>query len=1011
MIASLRQVHVHGGRLPHQHQYKGEETQGADIPTPAPRCSQFNVNVYELTQSALKRHSLPQAIDPPIEANSRKRQLATAGPVAWSPSLIIHTSLDSRLALPSPVFPVPQPVNSVTMFALRRAVSARSAAATSRLVTPSLARPSARLTAAVASASRSPGAFQRRSYHETPQDTYGYRLAREFRLPDYSPEELANRQANANLLRLVHAYRTHGHLVAKLDPLGINTPKSEVPELNPARYGLVDANQTYNLNGIIHVGKSSDPTVAREQATLSTILKHLHNTYSNHIAYEFQHIPDSSERRWFSHMLESYDKRPFSAEEKKRMLALLTKSEVFDLFMTKKFPSVKRYGLEGGESMMVVMDTLFSTANAAGIVDSVDLHYPSSARPAARVAAPQLESLGGHQPGGHGQDARSANGCGEGGAEGSDCYLGDRVMCVQMHGDAAFAGQGVVAETLGLSNLPHYTCGGSVHVIVNNQVGYTTPAVNARSSRYASDVGKMINAPVIHVNGDHPEDVARATALAVEYRNKFHKDVILDLIVFRKWGHNELDEPRFTQPKMYSVIGGRPSIPRKYETELVQQGVVAPGEVEALREEHYKKLDSHLEAIDTYEPPSEHLKGKWTGMISPKEAVVAPETGVAMDTLKKVGLASVTVPEGFKVHSRLQKFHVQPRVQKIEQNKPVDWATAEALAFGSLMLDGYGVRISGQDVGRGTFSQRHCMLVDQTTENVYTPLNAMVRPGQGKLEIANSHLSEFAVVGFEFGVSWESPKTLPIWEAQFGDFFNGSQIIIDTFINSTEAKWLRQSGLVMLLPHGWDGTGPEHSSCRLERFLQLCADPTNVQNPEIPRNPNMHVVFPTTPAQYFHVLRRQMVRNFRKPLIVVGPKLILRLPAAVSELSEMGPGTSWQPVLADPAIKDPSTVERVVLVSGKFYYELAKERDAKGLTDKLQRELNKFAHVKDFVYAQEEPENQGAYFYAEPRLRQMVPEGRQLRYVGRVASAAPATGVGSVHKKEQADVIARAISL
>ncbi|KAI9173184.1 hypothetical protein H9P43_007315 [Blastocladiella emersonii ATCC 22665] len=966
------------------------------------------------------------------------------------------------------------------MFALRRA--AAQPAVRSKLAAATFATAAAvpRLAARTASAVRAPAAslLHKRAYHEVPQETYGYRVSRKFQLPDYTPEELANRQANANLLRLVQAYRVHGHRAATLDPLGLNDPAQNISELDPARYGL-DAAASYNLTGILHVGQTSDATLSRERASLATIVKHLRNTYANKIAYEFSHIADASERRWFAHMVESYEKKPLSADQKRRMHALLAKSEVFDLFMTKKFPQVKRYGLEGAEAMMVAVDTLFSTANAAGIVDlvlcmphrgrlnlltdllqynptgvfakikgvpeypaheadvctgdvlshiaqSVDLEYAAGQRKLHVSLLHNPSHLEAINPVAMGKTRARQMESAATGAEGSDCYLGDRVMCVQMHGDAAFAGQGVVMETLGLSNLPHYTCGGSVHVIVNNQVGYTTPATNARSSTYASDVGKMINAPVIHVNGDHPEEVAAATALAVEYRNKFHKDVILDLIAFRRWGHNELDEPGFTQPKMYKVIRARESVPKGYEKKLIAEGVLDAASAESLRDAWYKKLDADLDAVPKYEAPATHLQGKWAGLVSPKAAVVSPPTGVAVDSLKEVGLASVATPAGFEVHPRLKKFHVEARAQRLQQDKPVDWATAEALAFGSLLKDGFGIRISGQDVGRGTFSQRHCMLVDQNTENVYTPLNAMNAPNQGKLEIANSSLSEFAVLGFEFGISWESPKTLPIWEAQFGDFFNGAQIIIDTFINSSEAKWLRQSGLTMLLPHGWDGTGPEHSTCRVERFLQLCADPSNVHTPEMPRNPNMHVVFPTTPAQYFHVLRRQMVRDFRKPLIVVGPKTLLRLPAAVSPLTEMGPGTKFLPVLADPAIANPATAERLVIVSGKFYYELAKERDAKGLTDKvalvrleelcpfpvpeLKAELAKFTHVKQIVYAQEEPENQGAYSYVAPRLAQMT-DGKLVQYVGRVASAAPATGVGAIHRKEQAAVIAKALGL
>ncbi|KAJ3093151.1 putative 2-oxoglutarate dehydrogenase E1 component DHKTD1, mitochondrial [Quaeritorhiza haematococci] len=631
----------------------------------------------------------------------------------------------------------------------------------------------------------------------------------------------------------------------------------------------------------------------------------------------------------------------------------------------------------------------------------------------------------------------------------TDCYLGDRVMCVQLHGDAAFTGQGVVTETLGLSNLPHFTSGGSVHVIVNNQIGYTTPAMNARSTVYTSDVAKMINAPVIHVNADFPEDVANAISIAFEYRNTFRKDVILDLIAYRRWGHNELDEPAFTQPLMYKNIRTRKSVPKMYEESLIADKIITQAQADDFRTAYFNELDKKLQESYDYKPELDALKGKWSKMILPTTAVTKPETGVEIDTLKDVGRKSVQAPAGVTVHPRLAKYHIEQRLSKIESGTKLDWATAEALAFGSLLLDGYNVRISGQDVGRGTFSQRHVMLVDQETERTIIPLNRLHKPDasgaaplaqtkkQGMLEIANSSLSEFAVMGFELGVSWETPNRLCIWEAQFGDFFNGAQIVIDTYLSSGEAKWFRQTGLVLLLPHGYDGAGPEHSSARLERFLQLCDQKFDVLNEKNPDNPNMHVVNPTTPAQYFHLLRRQMVRPFRKPLVVIGPKILLRHPQAVSDLAEMGPKTHFHPVLPDPTISAAQTkdVRRVIFVCGKLYYDLVKARQDKKLdgqvaivrmeelapfpTAEVVEELAKFGHVREFFWVQEEPQNQGAYTYVEPRLSQLLPNKEAsattsapprgyLHYVGRAPCAAPAVGVSSRHKAEHATLLKQA---
>nr|KAJ3421659.1 hypothetical protein HK105_002764 [Polyrhizophydium stewartii] len=817
-------------------------------------------------------------------------------------------------------------------------------------------------------------------------------------------------------------------------------------------------------------------------------MEHLRGSYCGRIGFEFTHIPVKAERQWFAKLVESYEKRTFSPEEKRYFSSLLTKSEVFDHFMAKKFPQVKRYGLQGAESMMIVMSTLLRESSANGISDIVLcmphrgrlnlltdlLEFPAEALfhklkgnsefpkeyadlngdVLSHLAISKDIDVGGpekvhvsmlHNP----SHLETANPVAlgkararqmhlfEAGTE-NNCFIGDRVMCVQLHGDAAFAGQGVVTETLGLANLPHYTAGGSVHVIVNNQIGYTTPAMNARSTTYTSDVAKMINCPVIHVNADHPEDVAYATAIAFEYRHRFRKDVILDMISYRRLGHNELDEPAYTQPLMYQKIRALRTVPAKYEDKLFEEGVFqSRADIDAVRDWYNGELERKLEASLNYEPELEAFKGKWASMVHPTSAVTKLDTGVPVETLKKVGIASVERPSDFTVHSRLARYHIENRVTRVSAGTGLDWATAEAMAFGSLMLEGYHVRISGQDVGRGTFSQRHVMLVDSSNERTIIPLNRMVPPPgkQGKIEIANSHLSEYAVMGFEYGVSLETPNRLCIWEAQFGDFFNGAQIVIDTLISSGETKWMRQSGLVLLLPHGYDGAGPEHSSSHIERFLQLCDTPFDVNAKET--NPNMHVVNPTTPAQYFHLLRRQintcspnnapnpnqLQRNYRKPLIVAAPKVLLRHPAATSDLADMAPGTTFLPVLGDPLFADAEKaagVQRVCFLSGKLYYDLVKERNDRGLDDKvafvrleeiapfpaddLAAQIAQFPNASEFWWVQEESQNQGAYSFVAPRLEQLL-GGARLHYHGRAPSAAPATGIGKVHKKEVADLM------
>ncbi|KAI9062004.1 dehydrogenase E1 and transketolase domain-containing protein 1 [Trametes sanguinea] len=913
----------------------------------------------------------------------------------------------------------------------------------------------------------------RRTYYDY---SYGYREPRKFSLPDYTPAQLENRTVNAPLLRYVDSLRTHGHRAARIDPLDL-LQREEVAALNPARYGLNDPARAYDINGIIwtrSVGEDSGP----EHWPLERITSHLREVYVGRIAYEYMHSPSKTERLWFSHMLESEsnEDRKLGTEERKRIHEVLARSEEFDRFLQLKFPNLKRYGLEGGESMLPALDGLFSSAAQAGVehiiigmphrgrlnfltglleyppsalfhkikggselpeqygaagdvishlTASPSIQYPGAAKPVKVSLLPNPSHLEAVNPVALGKTRakqfallKELQRVGE-----TDCFPGDRVMCVQLHGDASFTGQGVVMEGLGLSNLPHYTVGGSVHLVVN--IGYTTPASSARSSLYCSDVAKMINAPVLHVNGDYPEDVQRAIDIAFKYRNYFRKDIIVDLIVYRRWGHNELDEPAFTQPLMYEKIRSRRSVPALYEERLIDENVLTKEAAESVRAEHKEFLSSELAAAASHRPGSalSVMQGQWKGMVWPasKEAVWDPETGVERDTLKRVGRASVTVPEGFEIHPRLQR-HVKHRLSAMETGEGLDWATAEALAFGSLMLEGYDVRISGQDVGRGTFSQRHTMLVDQRTEGVVVPLNLALEC-DGRLELANSSLSEMGVLGFEYGVSWEKPDTLPIWEAQFGDFFNGAQVIIDTFITSAETKWLKQSGIVLLLPHGLDGAGPEHSSSRIERMLQLTNDPYTFDTGAEPANVNLNVAFPTTPAQYFHLLRRQVKRNFRKPLVVAGPKGLLRLAAAASSLSDLAEGSRFRPVLDDPAISDPAAVSRVVCLTGKLYYDLVKERQKRQLDGKVafvrveelspfpfqnvRDVLSRYGDAKEIFWLQEEPRNQGAWSHVEPRLNAVLERlGRsEALFKGRKEDAVPAPGIASLYAAQQKRVI------
>ncbi|ESO94167.1 hypothetical protein LOTGIDRAFT_215641 [Lottia gigantea] len=876
-----------------------------------------------------------------------------------------------------------------------------------------------------------------------------------------SEKALENRIKNPNVYQLVQAYRKYGHLKADLDPLGLQHRKEPV-ELSVDRYGLSrHLNDKISTEGILY----SD----RLECSISDIVQLLQDEYCQGITAEFDYLQTEEEREWFAENFEQKKQTSITDERKIKIAKLLLKSQAFDEFLGSKFTTVKRYGGEGGESMLAAFDEIFSECaghnishvvmcmphrgrlnflscmlnfppvimfqkmkgksefppNVKGTGDvlshlytSVDLDYGGKNIHVSFLPNPSHLEANDPVAVGKTRGKQQRYKTGEYSTNDGTSSSQD-VLCLQVHGDAAFSAQGIVSETMVIADCAHFTVGGSIHLIVNNQIGFTTEPRLGRSSRYSSDLGKINSYPVIHVNGDNPEDVIQATCLAMKYRNKFNKDVIIDYICYRKHGHNELDDPSFTNPLMYQAITSRQSIPDKYSHKLLNDGICNKTDLEESVKQWNNKLQSDMTQVDSYVIKPYHLLEDWSGMKQAGDNITRWDTGVAMETLKFIGAKSVEIPENWKSHSTIKKFHIERRKQKLVDGRELDWATAESLAIGSLLYQGYNVRLCGQDVGRGTFSHRHAMIIDQGNDDMVIPLNHITDNQTAFFEVANSALSEEAVLGFEYGMSLESPNNLLIWEAQFGDFFNGAQPIIDTYITSGETKWLLQSGLVMLLPHGMDGAGPEHSSCRLERFLQLTDSKENAVDGD---DVNIQVVFPTTPAQYFHLLRRQMVRNYRKPLIIAAPKVILRLPAASSSLNEMASGTEFHPVL-DEATVDPGTVDKVVFCSGKHYYNLVKERESRVIkntvfirleslcpfpVEEIQNELKKYSKAKEFVWSQEEHRNMGAWSFVAPRFENVV--GCKLRYAGRDVLCTSAVGIGELHQKEILDIMDKTFS-
>ena len=852
---------------------------------------------------------------------------------------------------------------------------------------------------------------------------------------------------SVHALMMIRAYRMRGHLHADLDPLHLAKP-GDHEELHPSSYGFTEAD--YDRKIFI------DGVLGLEFATLREMLEILRRTYCSTLGVEFMHISDPAEKLWIQERIEGPDKQiSFTPEGARAILNKLVEAEGFEKFIDVKYTGTKRFGLDGGEALIPALEQIIKRGGALGVQEIVfGMAHRGRLNVLSQVMGKPHRAIFNEFKGGSFQPD-DVEGSGDvkyhlgassdrafdgntvhlsltpnpshleivdpvvlGKARAKQDQLGDpervKVLPVLIHGDAAFAGQGVVAECFGLSGLKGHRTGGSIHFIINNQIGFTTNPRYSRSSPYPSDVAKMIEAPIFHVNGDDPEAVVYAAKIATEFRQRFHKPVVIDMFCYRRFGHNEGDEPGFTQPVMYRTIRSHPTTLQIYADRLATHGLIADGEVDAMREAWRARLDSEFEAGQTYKPnKADWLDGAWAGLHVPDKADErrGSRTGIDEDRLRDIGLKLAAAPEGFRVHRTIQRF-LDNRRKMIETGEGIDWAMGEALAFGSLLAEGFRVRLSGQDVQRGTFSQRHAVLFDQETEERYVPLRHLA-PNQGPIEIINSMLSEEAVLGFEYGYYLAEPNALTLWEAQFGDFANGAQVIFDQFVSSGERKWLRMSGLVCLLPHGYEGQGPEHSSARLERFLQMCAED------------NMQVANCTTPANYFHILRRQLTRDFRKPLILMTPKSLLRHKRATSRLWEFGPESSFHRLLWDDAecdwIESPiklaadEKIRRVVLCSGKVYYDLYEEREKRGIDDvyllrveqlypfpakAVMQELARFRHA-DIVWCQEEPRNMGSWTFVEPFiewcLTQLGAAHPRPRYVGRPASAATATGLMSKH--------------
>ena len=865
-----------------------------------------------------------------------------------------------------------------------------------------------------------------------------------------SPDEI--RRAAEDSIRammLIRTYRVRGHLAADLDPLGL--AKRDVPaDLTPAFHGFTE----FDLDRPIWICG----VLGYEQATVRQIVRVLQQTYCGHIGFEYMHINEVEERRFIQGRIEGEEETvQFTPEGKQSILTKVIHAEQWEKFLARKYVGTKRFGLDGGEGAVPALEAVIKYGGQYGVEEiDVGMSHRGRLNILTNVMGKPAKAIfhefagGATNPadvGGSGDVKYHLGTSSDREFEGKKVHLsllpnpshleavdpvvlgkarasqtvkgdpeGDTVLPMLLHGDAAFAGQGVVWECLSFSGLPGYGTGGTIHFIINNQVGFTTSPQFGRSSPYPSDVAKGIQAPILHVNGDDPEAVTFCCKLAIEFRQRFNRDIVIDMWCYRRFGHNEGDEPSFTQPQMYAAIKTHPPISEIYGKRLIAEGVVDQPWIERTTQEYLDHLEEEFQSAVSYMPnKADWFEGRWAGLGRPDEPVLGRrniQTAIPDEEMQRLGEVLTTVPPNFNIHKTLQRI-LDAKKEMFASGQGFDWSTAEALAFGSLIADGQSVRLSGQDSGRGTFSQRHAVWVDQQTGDKYIPLTTV--PG-GRFEVRDSPLSEFGVLGFEYGYSLADPKTLVLWEAQFGDFVNGAQSIIDQFVAAGEAKWLRASGLVMLLPHGFEGQGPEHSSARLERYLQLCAED------------NMQVANCTTPANYFHILRRQLRRDFRKPLIMMTPKSLLRHKLAVSSTADFTGDSHFRRILSDLNPPAEGETGRLVLCSGKLAYELMEARDAAGdlgvevlrieqlypfPSEPLVKRLKALPNLADLIWAQEEPKNNGAWFFVEDLLEQCLADaghaGMRAQYAGRDAAASPATGLAKRHAAQQAALIAEAL--
>jgi 2-oxoglutarate dehydrogenase E1 component len=864
-------------------------------------------------------------------------------------------------------------------------------------------------------------------------------------------------QAAADSIRamlLVRTYRVRGHLGADLDPLGL--AKQELPaDLDPAYHGFTGA----ALDREVYMGG----TFGLQWTTVRELVEVLKRNYCGKVGYEYMHIADVEERRFIQDRIEGGDKSiDFTPEGKKAILAAVIRGEQYERFLGKKYVGTKRFGLDGGEAMIPALEAVIKYGGSRGVKEIVyGMAHRGRLNVLANVMAKPYRVIF-HEFSGGTANPEDVGGSGDvkyhlgtstdrdfdgtkvhmslvpnpshletvdpivlGKVRAQQVFRDDigagkhkQVLPVLIHGDAAFAGQGIVWECFGFSGVRGYNTGGCIHFVINNQIGFTTSPQFARSSPYPSDVAKGVQAPILHVNGDDPEAVTFACKLAIDYRQTFGRDVVVDMWCYRRFGHNEGDEPSFTQPLMYQRIRAHPAVSKLYADRLVSQGVIDKSWAGETEMRFTQVLEQEFEGSKSYKAnEADWFAGRWSGLSKPADPEGARrniQTGIDRKLFDSLGRTLTTVPEGLSIHKTLARV-LDAKREMFASGQGFDWATAEALAFGSLASEGYNVRLSGQDSGRGTFSQRHAVWVDQADERKYVPLSTVPH---GKFEVHDSPLSEYGVLGFEYGYASADPKTLVLWEAQFGDFANGAQIVIDQYIAASEAKWLRANGLVLLLPHGYEGQGPEHSSARLERFLQLCA------------MDNIQVCNITSPANYYHVLRRQMHRPFRKPLVIMTPKSLLRHPMAKSEATEFMGQAHFKRILSDRKGAADEATKRVILCSGKVAYDLMDARDTAGIDDTqivrleqlypfpgqpLARRFAAMPNLEEVVWCQEEPRNNGAWFFVESLIEESLIAAKRSftrpRYAGRLASASPATGLAKRHEAEQGALIGNALGL